>query len=281
MPALPSLPSTSASPRTNRRLRSLVASASGLLCAGAMTLAPVTGVAAAPAAGSPAGAASLHAPADASGSTPTPPAKPAPARALHGSTNPPADTRATPPRASRAAARAGVSTPATRALRVAARQAAATPAGASARTTRAALTVFPVLGGFAWSTPVQGTHQSSGFGHRWGRLHAGIDFAGAVGTPLRSPSSGVVTFAGVQGGYGNKVEVTCWDGTVLHFGHMAAISVKTGQRIGPGERVGRLGNTGHSTGPHLHFEVHPGGGAPIDPRPWLLARGILPVDVTD
>lgn len=150
---------------------------------------------------------------------------------------------------------------------------------ASAKTTRVAATAaLPALGQFAWSTPVADTHRSSQYGQRWGRLHAGIDFAGPVGTPLRSVCSGVVSFAGVAGGYGNKVDVTCWDGTVVRYGHMHGITTEAGARVEPGARVGKLGNTGHSTGPHLHLEVRPGGGDPIDPAPWLAARGITPVD---
>nr|WP_246308820.1 M23 family metallopeptidase [Kineosphaera limosa] len=153
------------------------------------------------------------------------------------------------------------------------------PAGESTKATRLAAQAFPDLERFTWVGPVAGTRQTSSFGPRWGRLHAGLDFAGPVGTRLKSLSSGVVTFAGKQGGYGNKVEIMLWDGSLVAYGHMDSIAVKQGQEVGPGHVVGRLGNTGHSTGPHLHLEVRPGGGDPIDPWPWLVQRGILPRDV--
>lgn len=154
-----------------------------------------------------------------------------------------------------------------------------TPAGISTKATRLAAEAFPGLHRFTWVGPVAGTRQTSGFGQRWGRLHAGLDFAGPVGTRLKSLSSGVVTFADRQGGYGNKVEIMMWDGSLVTYGHMDSIEVTAGQSVGPGHLIGRLGNTGHSTGPHVHLEVRPGGKDAIDPWPWLVARGILPRDV--
>lgn len=154
-----------------------------------------------------------------------------------------------------------------------------TPAARSVKTVRVAAQAFPDFTQFTWVGPVTGTHQTSGFGQRWGRLHAGLDFGGPVGTRLKALSGGVVTFAGHQGGYGNKVEVMHWDGSLVVYGHMSSIAVKRGQKVEPGTVVGRLGNSGHSTGPHLHLEVRPGGGAPIDPWPWLVQRGILPRDM--
>lgn len=154
-----------------------------------------------------------------------------------------------------------------------------TPAARSVRAVQVASQAFPDFTQFTWVGPVTGTHQTSGFGQRWGRLHAGLDFGGPVGTRLKALSGGVVTFAGQQGGYGNKVEVMHWDGSLVAYGHMSSIAVKRGQKVVPGTVVGRLGNSGHSTGPHLHLEVRPGGGAPIDPWPWLVQRGILPRDM--
>ncbi|WP_226346575.1 M23 family metallopeptidase [Agilicoccus flavus] len=174
-----------------------------------------------------------------------------------------------------AASRSRAQTPA---AALAARQARFRAAVAgSAGTTRAASTMLPFLRTFAWTTPVAGTHLTSTFGQRWGRLHAGLDFAGPVGTPLRSVCSGHVTFAGQAGGYGNKVEVLCWDGTLARYGHMDRIATRAGRTVRAGGLVGTLGNSGHSTGPHLHLEIRPGGGEPIDPHPWLAARGILPL----
>jgi murein DD-endopeptidase MepM/ murein hydrolase activator NlpD len=123
-----------------------------------------------------------------------------------------------------------------------------------------------------WVMPIQGAVFTSGFGWRWGRMHQGDDFGTPVGTPLAAMSSGKVTFAGWEGGYGNKVEITYWDGTVSVFGHMSQLATSVGQSVAPGDIVGYSGNTGHSTGPHLHLEIHPSGGAAIDPAPWLRAH---------
>jgi murein DD-endopeptidase MepM/ murein hydrolase activator NlpD len=126
----------------------------------------------------------------------------------------------------------------------------------------------------SWRLPISHPVKTSGFGYRWGRLHAGEDFAVRVGTPLHSMSTGRVTFAGAQSGYGNIVQIRYWDGTISYFGHMSSISVHKGQAMKPGQLVGRSGNTGHSTGPHLHLEIHPHGGKPIDPLPWLATHHI-------
>jgi murein DD-endopeptidase MepM/ murein hydrolase activator NlpD len=125
-----------------------------------------------------------------------------------------------------------------------------------------------------WVLPVQDYRFTSGFGARWGKLHAGDDFAAPIGTPIGALSSGTVIFAGMQSGFGNKVEIRHWDGTVSWYGHMSTIAVNVGQGVKPGEKIGEVGNTGHSTGPHLHLEIHPDGGGPVDPTPWLRAHGL-------
>jgi murein DD-endopeptidase MepM/ murein hydrolase activator NlpD len=125
-----------------------------------------------------------------------------------------------------------------------------------------------------WLMPIKGATFTSGFGWRWGRMHEGNDFGTPVGTRLGSMSTGTVIFAGYQGGYGNKVEIEYWDGTVSVYGHMSQIGVVVGQHLAPGDLVGLSGNTGHSTGPHLHLEIHPGGGSAIDPAPWLHDHGL-------
>ncbi len=125
-----------------------------------------------------------------------------------------------------------------------------------------------------WLLPIKGATFTSGFGWRWGRMHEGNDFATPVGTRIGSMSTGTVIFAGVEGGYGNKVEIEYWDGTVSVYGHMSQIDAVVGQELAPGDLVGLSGNTGHSTGPHLHLEIHPDGGAAIDPAPWLHNHGL-------
>jgi murein DD-endopeptidase MepM/ murein hydrolase activator NlpD len=125
-----------------------------------------------------------------------------------------------------------------------------------------------------WVMPIRGAVFTSGFGWRWGRMHEGDDFGTPVGTPLAAMSTGTVVFAGWEGGYGNKVEIQYWDGTMSVYGHMSQISASVGDRVAPGDIVGLSGNTGHSTGPHLHLEIHPDGGGAIDPAPWLHNHGL-------
>ena len=103
---------------------------------------------------------------------------------------------------------------------------------------------------------------------------ASRDSASRLDNRSSCKTTGTVIFAGVEGGYGNKVEIEYWDGTVSVYGHMSQIDVVVGQQLAAGDLVGLSGNTGHSTGPHLHLEIHPNGGAAIDPAPWLHAHGL-------
>ena len=103
----------------------------------------------------------------------------------------------------------------------------------------------------AW--PVDGTLTSE-FGSRDGRLHRGIDVAAPDGTPIRSVRDGVVTFAGVRRGYGNTVEIDHGDGHETLSAHQSELLVERGERVRRGQVIGRVGSTGSSTGPHLHFE---------------------------
>ncbi|WP_168583332.1 M23 family metallopeptidase [Gephyromycinifex aptenodytis] len=129
-----------------------------------------------------------------------------------------------------------------------------------------------------WARAVDdGTRISSGFGRRWGRLHAGVDLAGPIGTPVRAVAQGQVDFAGRQRGYGNVIMIKLEDGTTVVYGHLDKIRVTAGEQVTPGQLIAALGNTGRSTGPHLHFEVRTPEGEPTDPMPWLQARGIVPV----
>jgi murein DD-endopeptidase MepM/ murein hydrolase activator NlpD len=127
----------------------------------------------------------------------------------------------------------------------------------------------------SWVQPVSGMHYTSGFGYRWGRLHAGSDFSVPMGTPVRAMSSGTVTAVSYNATSGNRVEIEYWDGTVSYYFHLSSRAVVPGESVTPGEVVGYSGNTGRSTGPHLHLEIHPGGGAPINPMPWLAARNLV------
>jgi murein DD-endopeptidase MepM/ murein hydrolase activator NlpD len=117
---------------------------------------------------------------------------------------------------------------------------------------------------------------TSGFGYRWGALHAGIDIANAIGTPILAASDGVVISAGPYAGYGNMVKLRHADGTVTLYGHLSSIGVDVGQRVWAGDQIAKMGNTGNSTGPHLHFEVHVNGTDRVDPTGWLAKRGLSP-----
>ena len=109
---------------------------------------------------------------------------------------------------------------------------------------------------------------SSGFGMRWGRLHAGIDMPLPEGTGLRAADSGTVAIAGWVGGYGNYTCIQHGGSLSTCYGHQSSISVSVGQSVSQGQIIGYSGNTGHSTGPHLHFEVRING-SPVDPLGYL------------
>ncbi|MCQ4623398.1 M23 family metallopeptidase [Corynebacterium sp. CCUG 70398] len=115
---------------------------------------------------------------------------------------------------------------------------------------------------------------TSGYGPRWGRMHNGIDIANGIGTPIYSVMDGTVINAGPAQGFGKWVRVRHDDGTITVYGHVHSFNVSVGQRVTAGEQIAEMGNEGQSTGPHLHFEVRPGGGNAIDPVPWLKDRGI-------
>lgn len=125
-------------------------------------------------------------------------------------------------------------------------------------------------GGFV--APVQG-RVSSSFGWRnvsvnGNRYHGGLDIAAAMGTPVGAARSGVVTRAGWWGTYGNVVVLDHGDGTETRYAHLSAITVRVGQGLRQGDVLGRVGSTGASTGPHLHFEVRFDGRA-VDPLPYI------------
>ncbi|OBG96910.1 hypothetical protein A5697_20065 [Mycobacterium sp. E3251] len=116
---------------------------------------------------------------------------------------------------------------------------------------------------------------TSNFGYRWGVLHAGIDLANSIGTPIYAVSDGVVIDSGPAAGYGALVKLRHADGTVTLYGHVNTTLVSVGQRVMAGDQIATMGNRGNSTGPHLHFEVLQGGTERIDPVPWLAKRGLM------
>ncbi|MDN4175789.1 M23 family metallopeptidase [Nocardioides sp. SOB77] len=128
-----------------------------------------------------------------------------------------------------------------------------------------------------WVAPMTTYDITATFGQSsslWSTVHTGIDLAAPTGTAIVSTATGVVTFAGYDGSYGNKVVVTHSDGTETWYAHMDTIAVAAGQSVTAGGSVGTVGATGNVTGPHLHLEVRPGGGDPVDPTPALAARGV-------
>ena len=96
---------------------------------------------------------------------------------------------------------------------------------------------------------------TSTFGQRWGKMHTGVDIAGSSGQAIHAAKSGTVTAAGRMGGYGLAVKIDHVDGTSTLYAHSSKLLVKKGQKVKQGDTIALVGSTGHSTGPHLHFEV--------------------------
>ena len=119
--------------------------------------------------------------------------------------------------------------------------------------------------GFVW--PVHGV-LTSGFGWRWGRMHEGIDLAVPNGTPVVASAAGTVIVAGWMGGYGNLVVVDHGNGVATAYGHNTIVAAGVGQSVAQGQLIAYSGNTGNSTGPHVHFEVRING-SPTDPLGYL------------
>lgn len=111
---------------------------------------------------------------------------------------------------------------------------------------------------------------TSGFGPRWGRMHKGIDIAAPVGTPIMASAPGEVITAGWNsGGYGNLVKVRHPDGSVTLYAHNSRLLVRRGQKVEQGQQIAEMGSTGYSTGPHLHYEIHPSGRGAKNPMAFL------------
>ncbi len=122
-----------------------------------------------------------------------------------------------------------------------------------------------------FSFPIKGSYRStSGFGKRWGRMHEGHDFAGGTGTPILATADGVVTHAGTASGYGNLIKIRHEFGYETRYGHLSKIRVEVGQRVSRGDLIGDMGNTGRSTGTHLHYEIRIGGDA-LNPMKFIKA----------
>jgi murein DD-endopeptidase MepM/ murein hydrolase activator NlpD len=129
----------------------------------------------------------------------------------------------------------------------------------------------PELSGFIW--PAKGS-LTSGYGWRWGRMHKGIDVANSVGTPILAAADGRVVFSGwSSGGYGYLVELAHIDGSKTRYAHNSRLLVRKGMQVRQGTPIARMGSTGRSTGPHLHFEIHRPGRGAVNPMRVLASRG--------
>jgi murein DD-endopeptidase MepM/ murein hydrolase activator NlpD len=120
-------------------------------------------------------------------------------------------------------------------------------------------------GGMVW--PINGQFTSP-FGQRWGRLHAGIDLAAPTGRPIRAAADGRVILASPTGGYGNYTCIAHGSSISTCYAHQSRYGVSVGDSVSEGDVIGYVGNTGHSFGAHLHFEVRIGG-RPVDPMDYL------------
>lgn len=134
-----------------------------------------------------------------------------------------------------------------------------------------------------WVVPVTGYHLSARFGQTsglWSTVHTGLDFAGPSGSTIVSVAAGTVKSVGFEGAYGNRTVVTLTSGpdagTDIWYCHQSSTAVSPGDVVSPGQTIGYSGSTGNVTGPHLHLEVHPGGGPAVDPYAALVAHDVTP-----
>jgi murein DD-endopeptidase MepM/ murein hydrolase activator NlpD len=128
--------------------------------------------------------------------------------------------------------------------------------------------------------PITGSYVSTGYrtgGSLWSSgSHTGVDFHAASGTPVHAVGTGTVVEAGWAGSYGNQIVIRMSDGTYTQYGHLSSIAVSVGQKVTPGQQIGRSGATGNVTGAHLHFEARttPEYGSDIDPVAYLRKHGV-------
>jgi murein DD-endopeptidase MepM/ murein hydrolase activator NlpD len=129
-----------------------------------------------------------------------------------------------------------------------------------------------------WVLPLDHYQITAVFGQYglWASYHTGLDFNGETGDPIHAIANGTVTFTGYDGAYGNKTVVTLDDGTEIWYCHQTSIYVSVGDRVNGSETIGTVGATGNVTGSHLHLEVRPGGGGPVDPFQAFVEHGIVP-----
>ena len=129
-----------------------------------------------------------------------------------------------------------------------------------------------------WFLPLNPSITTAVFGQYglWATYHTGLDFNGEDGDPIHAVANGIVTFVGYDGAYGNKTVVTLEDGTEIWYAHQTTQYVSVGDVVTGDEVIGTVGSTGNVTGSHLHLEVRPGGGDPVDPYAAFIVNGITP-----
>lgn len=130
-----------------------------------------------------------------------------------------------------------------------------------------------------WVLPLTGYQLTASFGETsslWSTVHTGLDFAAPSGTQLVAMAPGTITDTGYDAAYGNRTIITLADGTEIWYCHQSTIDVAVGETVNPGEPVGTVGDTGNVTGAHLHLEVRPAGGEPVDPYAALQEHGVTP-----
>ncbi|QIK75502.1 M23 family metallopeptidase [Nocardioides piscis] len=130
-----------------------------------------------------------------------------------------------------------------------------------------------------WVLPLADYRVSATFGassYLWSTVHTGLDMSAPSGSTIMSVANGVVTEVGYDGSYGNKTVITLDDGTEIWYCHQTSFLVDVGDVVRGGQPIGTVGSTGNSTGPHLHLEVRPGAGDPVDPFTALLEHGVAP-----
>lgn len=143
---------------------------------------------------------------------------------------------------------------------------------------QAALLSTKTLAHDGFIAPLTSYVRTSHFGETsplWESIHTGQDFAAPTGTPLVAIGDAVVTDVGDAGSYGLRTVLTLSNGTELWYCHQTTAVVKVGQHVVAGQAIGAVGATGNTTGPHLHLEVRPNAGDPIDPVKWLAALGVI------
>ena len=130
-----------------------------------------------------------------------------------------------------------------------------------------------------WVLPTSGYVITAGFGQvgsLWESAHSGLDLAGLPGTPVVSVAGGVVVSSGYSGDCGKRVAVILEGGTSTLYCHLDTLSVRAGDKVSAGQQLGTMGSTGHTTGPHLHFEVRTPAGDRVDPYLALVRHGLAP-----